>query len=172
MARARLRGSNRATDSDGGGAEIFHSTNNLHLRIGSMTTLDCPTHTVDDVFEELRKRLAPTTLLRRDEPLAKRTTLRVGGPAEIYVEPASEEELCAIVEFCSAHEVPRMLLGRGSNLLIRDGGIRGVVICLSHPQFSCIEWVDGKLRFGAGARLKNVAIEARRNEITGMEFLE
>lgn len=137
-----------------------------------MTTLDSPTMTADEVFEELRKRLAPSTLLRRDEPMAKRTTLRVGGPAEVYVEPASEEELCAIVEFCNEHEVPRMLLGRGSNLLIRDGGIRGVVICLSHPFSSRIEWVDGKLRCGAGARLKNVAIEARRNEVTGLEFLE
>lgn len=137
-----------------------------------MTTLESPTMTADEVFEELRKRLAPTTLLRRDEPMAKRTTLRVGGPAEIYVEPASEEELCAIVEFCNEHDVPRMLLGRGSNLLIRDGGIRGVVVCLSHPFSSRIEWVDGKLRCGAGARLKNVAIEARRNEVSGMEFLE
>jgi UDP-N-acetylenolpyruvoylglucosamine reductase len=137
-----------------------------------MTTLEFPTMTADEVFEELRKRLAPATLLRRDEPLAKRTTLRVGGPAEIYVEPASEEELCAIVEFCNAHDVPRLLLGRGSNLLIRDGGIRGVVICLSHPFSSRIEWVDGKLRCGAGARLKNVAVEARRNEVAGLEFLE
>src|SRR4051812_29618605 len=106
MARAGLRGPNRAPHPDRGGAKILHSTNNLHIRIGSMTTLDCPTLTADEVFEELRKRLAPTTLLRRDEPLAKRTTLRVGGPAEIYVEPASEEELCAIVEFCNANDVP------------------------------------------------------------------
>ena len=137
-----------------------------------MTTLESPTMTADEVFSELRSRLAPSTLLRRDEPMAKRTTLRVGGPAEIYVEPASEEELCAIVEFCNSNEVPRMLLGRGSNLLIRDGGIPGVVICLSHPFSSRIEWVDGKLRCGGGARLKNVAIEARRNEVTGMEFLD
>lgn len=135
-------------------------------------TIDAPILNAADVFEEIRKRVAPTTLLRQNEPLAKRTTLRVGGPAEIYVEPASEEELCNIVEFCAANEVKWMLLGRGSNLLIRDGGIRGVVICLSHPNFSRIELVDGKFRCGAGARLKNVAIEARRNEITGMEFLE
>jgi UDP-N-acetylenolpyruvoylglucosamine reductase len=137
-----------------------------------MTTLDSPTLTTDEVFEELRKRLSPTSLLRRDEPMAKRTTLRVGGPAEVYVEPASEEDLCGIIEFCNSHDVPRMLLGRGSNLLVRDGGIRGVVICLSHPFSSRIELIDGKLRCGAGARLKNVAIEARRNEIAGLEFLE
>ncbi len=135
-------------------------------------TLDAPALTMEVVFDEFRKRVASATLLRRNEPLAKRTTLRVGGPAEIYVEPSSESELCGIVEFCNEHEVPRMLLGRGSNLLIRDGGIPGVVISLAHPFFSRIEFVDGKLRCGAGARLKNVAIEARRNNITGMEFLE
>ena len=125
-----------------------------------------------EVFDELRKRVAASTTLRRDEPLAKRTTLRVGGPAEIYVEPATELELAAIVLFCSEHDVSRMMLGRGSNLLIRDGGIPGVVISLSHPFFSRIELADGKLICGAGARLKSVAIEARRNLIGGMEFLE
>jgi UDP-N-acetylenolpyruvoylglucosamine reductase len=125
-----------------------------------------------EVFDELRKRVAASTTLRRDEPLAKRTTLRVGGPAEIYVEPASDAELAAIVSFCSKNEAPVMMLGRGSNLLIRDGGIRGVVICLSHPHFSRIEIGDGKMTCGAGARLKSVAVEARRNQIAGMEFLE
>src|SRR3954447_1698540 len=98
-----------------------------------------------EVFDELRKRVAASTTLRRDEPLAKRTTLRVGGPAEIYIEPASEFELAAIVLFCSQNDVSWMMLGRGSNLLIRDGGIRGVVISLSHPFFSKIEFADGRL---------------------------
>jgi len=135
-------------------------------------TLEMPMLTTSEVFDELRKRVASSTLLRRDEPLAKRTTLRVGGPAEIYIEPASESELCAIVEFCAEYDVPRMMLGRGSNLLIRDGGIRGLVISLAQPAFSRIELIDDKLRCGAGARLKNVAVEARRNNITGLEFLE
>lgn len=137
-----------------------------------MTAAASPILTGAEIFEELRKRVAPSTLLRQNEPLAKRTTLRVGGPAEVYIEPASEEELCAVMEFCNASEVKWMLLGRGSNLLIRDGGIRGLVICLSHPHFSRIELIEGKFRCGAGARLKNVAVEARRNEIAGMEFLE
>lgn len=133
-------------------------------------TLDAMTTT--DVFDELRKRVAPNTTLRREEPLAKKTTLRVGGPAEIYIEPASEAELAAAVELCATNDVAWMVLGRGSNLLIRDGGIRGLVISLSHPHFSRIEFKDGKFLCGAGARLKNVAIEARRQQITGLEFLE
>ena len=64
------------------------------------------------------------------------------------------------------------ILGRGSNLLVRDGGFRGVVICLSSPEFSRIE-IDGtRIRAGAGAKQKNVAVEAKRNGLSGVEFLE
>ncbi len=80
--------------------------------------------------------------------------------------------MAAILKFCSEHGVKFFILGRGSNLLVRDDGFRGVVICLAQTEFSRIE-VDGeRLRCGAGARLKNVAIEARRNCLCGLEFLE
>jgi UDP-N-acetylenolpyruvoylglucosamine reductase len=65
-----------------------------------------------------------------------------------------------------------MLLGRGSNLLIRDGGIRGVVVCLTHPAFSTIELKDCDLRCGGGAKLKAVAAKARESSLSGLEFLE
>lgn len=122
--------------------------------------------------EALAAKLSPDTVLRLDEPLAKRTTLRVGGPADLYVEPAGEEELAAVLKFCAEHHLPFMLLGRGSNLLIKDGGIRGVVICLAHPHFNRIEVAGYRLHCGAGAKLKLVAVEARRNGLTGLEFLE
>ncbi len=135
-------------------------------------TLASPNTTALDLLEEIRQCLPPSTVLRPNEPLARRTTLRVGGPADLYVEPASEEELCAVLEFCAGHAVPWMMIGRGSNLLIRDGGVRGVVISLGHAYFSRVEVIDGRIRAGAGARLKNVAIEARRHEMAGLEFLE
>jgi UDP-N-acetylenolpyruvoylglucosamine reductase len=63
-------------------------------------------------------------------------------------------------------------MGRGSNLIVRDAGFRGVIICLLQPAFSRIE-IDGtRLRCGAGAKQKNVAIEARRAGLSGLEFLE
>ena len=68
--------------------------------------------------------------------MAKHTTLRVGGPAEVYIEPASETDLAAVLKFCGERGVKFFILGRGSNLLVRDGGFRGVVICLSQPEFS------------------------------------
>lgn len=104
--------------------------------------------------------------------MARRTTLGVGGPAEVYVEPASEGDLGLVRRYCHAHAIPFRVVGRGSNLLVRDGGIRGVVVALNHPTFSQVEVEGDRLRAGAGARLKQVAIEARRVGLTGLEFLE
>jgi UDP-N-acetylenolpyruvoylglucosamine reductase len=133
---------------------------------------DCLMRSDTHVMEDLGKCVSPATVVRRDEPLARRTTLRVGGPADVYVEPASEEDLASALQFCARSRLPFFVLGRGSNLLVKDGGFRGVVICLAQPHFSRIE-VDGvRLRCGAGARLKAVAVEARRNSLAGLEFLE
>jgi UDP-N-acetylenolpyruvoylglucosamine reductase len=127
-------------------------------------------------MEQLAARLtgvmSPESAARRDEPLAKRTTLRVGGKADLYVEPANEEDLARVLAFCREHDLKFTLLGRGSNLLIRDGGIRGVVICLCHASFSRLEIAGERLRCGAGVKLKTLAVEARRAGLTGLEFLE
>jgi len=125
-----------------------------------------------DLAEEMRLLLPPQTIIRRKEPLARRTTLRVGGPADIYVEPASIEELQSVIKFCAEQKLPLFLLGRGSNLLVRDGGFRGVVVCLCQPHFSRIETAGEHLSCGAGARLKAVAAEAKRRGLAGLEFLE
>ncbi len=132
-----------------------------------MTMLEAPS-----IAGELAARVGSTTLLRRDEPLARHTTLRIGGPADVYVEPASEADLALVLQACREHGVKFFLLGRGSNLIVRDGGFRGVVICLLQPDFSRIE-IDGpRLRCGAGAKQKNVAVEAKRAGLSGVEFLE
>ncbi len=124
------------------------------------------------IADELAGCVSSATVIRRDEPMARHTTLRVGGPANVYVEPAGEPDLAALLKFCGAHGVKFFILGRGSNLLVRDGGFRGVVICLAQPEFSRIAVDGGRLRCGAGARLKNVAVEARRHGLCGLEFLD
>jgi UDP-N-acetylenolpyruvoylglucosamine reductase len=136
------------------------------------TILEMPTQDKADFAPELESEVSKATVIRRDEPLAKRTTLRVGGPADFYVEPANEDDLSAILKLCARRAIPFFILGRGSNLLVRDGGIRGLVICLAHPAFGKIEIEGGIMRCGAGAKLKNVSVEARRNGLTGVEFLE
>ncbi|MEI7807032.1 MAG: UDP-N-acetylmuramate dehydrogenase [Verrucomicrobiota bacterium] len=123
-------------------------------------------------FEALAQQVSPSTVIQRDEPMSKHTTLRIGGPADVYVEPANETDLTAILKFCSERAVRFFVLGRGSNLIVRDGGFRGVVICLSSPDFSRIEIVGQRIRVGAGAKQRNVAVEAKRAGLSGLEFLE
>src|SRR5581483_1391090 len=123
------------------------------------------------IAEELRA-LAPRGVVKESEPLAPKTTLRVGGAADFYVEPAAEAELGAIVAFCARRGISFRLIGRGSNLLIRDGGLRGVAICLAAPAFSTLETRGESLRCGAGARLKTVSARARELSLAGLEFLE
>lgn len=126
----------------------------------------------EELMTELLAAVSPRTILRRDEPLAKRTTLRVGGNADFYVEPSSEDELAKVLQLCQRHETPFFLLGRGSNLLVKDGGIRGVVICLAHPNFCGVQVMGYRMHCGAGAKLKAVAAEAKKSQLTGLEFLE
>jgi len=121
--------------------------------------------------DELRAAL-PGAIVRAGEPLAKRTTLRAGGCADVYVEPSSESDLARVVRICRERGAPMMVLGRGSNLLIRDGGIRGVVVCLAQASFCGIEVLGRQLRCGAGAKLKEVSARAREADLTGLEFLE
>jgi len=122
--------------------------------------------------DELARRVSPETVVRRDEPLDRRTTLRIGGPADIFVEPGSEEDLAIVLKFCAERSLKFFVLGRGSNLIVRDGGFRGVVICLNRQYFSRIAILDLHVTCGAGAKLKHVAVEAKRNGISGLEFLE
>lgn len=118
-------------------------------------------------------RLSDAAQVRVREPLAQYTTLRVGGPADLFVTPASEPDLVTVLHFCAAHDLPWRVLGRGSNVLVRDGGVRGVVVSLAHPQF-CIVRVgdDGMIHAGAGARVKAVAAAALQHGLSGLEFFE
>jgi UDP-N-acetylenolpyruvoylglucosamine reductase len=133
---------------------------------------EMPTQIKNNFAAELAARVSSATLIRCDEPMAKHTTLRVGGPADVYVEPANESDLAAILICCGERGIKFFILGRGSNLLVRDGGFRGVVICLSSPGFSRIEIDGAHIRAGAGAKQKNVAVEAKRAGLSGVEFLE
>lgn len=170
MLRAAVRAAMRPGDLVlflGAGADITVVAHDLAAALRGENPPAC-----ERLHAELAAQLSPGTVLRRDEPLRKRTTIRVGGNADIYVEPASEAELAGVLKLCAARGVPVTMLGRGSNLLIRDGGIRGVVVCLAHPDFSRVEIDGDRMRCGAGAKLKTVAVEARRQGLAGFEFLE
>lgn len=140
--------------------------------MNSLVDVQCNGHKPAGWQARLAGQLSAESLFRLNEPLAKKTTLRVGGPADFYVEPCSDEDVQAVLRFCRAEDLPWFVLGRGSNLLIRDGGVRGVVIHVSHPHFSGIRVEGRSLDCGAGARLKSVAVQARQHDLAGLEFLE
>jgi len=131
-----------------------------------------PVRLKEQIFSKITERISDTTILRKNEPMARRTTLRVGGPADFYVEPSSEADLAQLLRFCTEEKVPFLVLGRGSNLLVKDGGVRGVVISLSQPCFSELKFEGERVICGAGVRLKTLAVEAKRCGLTGLEFLE
>lgn len=119
----------------------------------------------------LRAALSGESAVRLREPMAKRTTLRVGGCADLLVEPGSEADLARLLVEAKRFGVPWRVLGRGSNLLVRDGGVRGLVIALNRPAFAVVEARSPLLRCGAGVRLNAVSAEARRLGLAGLEFL-
>ena len=82
------------------------------------------------IAEKLKAIVGEDGEVRLYEPLSKHTTLRVGGPAQFWVEPRSEKAFAELIRFCRDENLPLFVMGRGSNLLVRDGGIRGVVV---HP---------------------------------------
>ena len=117
--------------------------------------------------EKLRA-LAPDRLFE-NEPMAKHTTFRVGGPADFLFYPENREEIIAALDAAKAENVPVYVIGNGSNLLVRDGGIRGLVIVLG-DEFAHV-CVDGdRIYAEAGVRLSKIAAIAQENGLTGLEF--
>jgi UDP-N-acetylmuramate dehydrogenase len=102
-------------------------------------------------------------------PLAEQTWFRVGGPAEVLYRPADEEDLAFFLVHCPA-DIPVTVIGAASNLLIRDGGLPGVVIRFS-PSFALIKASGAELRVGAASIDLNVARAAQDAGIAGLEFL-
>ncbi len=124
------------------------------------------------IFSDLRSLLSANTPLRRDEPMAKHTSLRVGGPAEFWIEPVNETELARLLHYTHAREIPVTIIGRGTNLLVRDGGIEGFVIRLDGAEFTRVTVDEEMVIARAGGRLRQVVNAGRRHSLGGLEFLE
>lgn len=122
----------------------------------------------DFVFDTLAKAL-PGMKLFRDEPMKNHTTFRIGGPARIFAEPESEEQLSDAYRCLKDMGIKPLVIGRGSNLLVSDEGIEGAVIHLG-DNFGEIGLENGLVYAQAGASLAAVASFALRESLTGMEF--
>lgn len=109
------------------------------------------------------------TNLRTEEPMKLHTTFRIGGSAEFFAEPETESQIAELVRLCRKEQIPYMILGRGSNMLVSDDGIRGVVICLQSRWTACE--ADGEyITAQSGATLSSVAQLACKMGLAGLEF--
>jgi len=123
---------------------------------------------MNTLFEALQGVFEPEQLLR-DEPMSRHTTFRVGGPADIMVVPACAEQLVRALELAKECGVPAMVMGNGSNMLVRDGGIRGLVIVIGE-RFARITTEENDLIAEAGASMARVAGAAQAAGLSGLEF--
>ena len=110
-------------------------------------------------------------ITRRDVPLAEFTWLKVGGPAQYLVEPRSADELQAVVRACFEAELPVRVIGSGSNLLVEDEGVPGVVLRLDGEGFAQVAIERSIVRAGAGALLSHVMSQAVAHGLAGLETL-
>ncbi len=117
------------------------------------------------VGAEIQRRIGVKT--SRDEPLARYTTMRVGGPADLFVVAHNAFELRALIRFARGRQIPHVVLGRGSNVVISDRGIRGLVIQVRAEHAR----VDGERYIAeAGVPMARAATETQRAGLSGLEF--
>lgn len=126
-------------------------------------------------YEELCKIITKEEGVLREEPMKNHTTFRVGGPAQYYVFVSDTKELMETIKLCNRHEVPWVVLGNGSNVLVSDEGIRGVVLRLSGEltDYEIKEDLHGgraEAVAGGGALLSSFAMGLAKKGFTGFEF--
>ena len=107
--------------------------------------------------------------LKLQEMMKEHTTFRVGGAADYFIQPKSAEELCAALEILHRYEIPVLVIGNGSNLLVRDKGIRGAVIQI-YNRMADITVAGDTIYAKGGALLSAVAARAAEKSLTGLEF--
>ena len=111
----------------------------------------------------------PSTRVREEEYLRHHTTFKIGGPADLFVEPTTMAELSFALRTIHEFDVPVTIIGCGSNILVKDGGIRGAVVSVRHMT-QIMDCNDNVLYIGSGYMLKDASEFAWENGLTGLEF--
>ena len=117
-------------------------------------------------FDDLNKKISQG--IKIDEPLYVHTMTKMGGRADLFVTPTTEEETMYVVAYAHRHRIPLLLLGNGSNMVVRDGGVRGIVLNLS--KLNRIEINGNRVYAESGADIIDVSRAAAKETLTGLEF--
>ncbi|NPV89332.1 MAG: UDP-N-acetylmuramate dehydrogenase [Firmicutes bacterium] len=113
--------------------------------------------------------LVPAERIKYNEPMSRHTTFAIGGPADALVTPGSEEELARLIIFAREHRLPLLVIGLGSNLLVKDGGVRGLVVKIDRG-LGQVEFRSDRMRAGAGIPLAELSKMAAGESLSGLEF--
>jgi len=105
-------------------------------------------------------------------PLATKTYFKVGGPAELYLELAEREQIIALVQFCQKNQLPMIILGGGSNVIVADKGLDGLVLKLTNSDFSIVGKQNNETIIRAGAGLRTTLLVRKTIDagLTGLEY--
>jgi len=155
---------NAAAEIEDGDLILSLGAGNIH-EAGARLLADLATR------DKLHEVMGPGAI-RLYEPLSRHTTMRVGGPAQFWAEPETEEGFTDLVCYCFDEGIPFMVMGRGSNLLVRDGGIPGVVAHLSKGEFARHEVHGNEITAGVGLKLKQLTAIARNAGLGDFEWME
>jgi UDP-N-acetylmuramate dehydrogenase len=122
-----------------------------------------------DIIKNECKKQGIDSIIRYHEPLKNHTSLRIGGPADVFCSPGNIEDLKKVVSISKKYNIPFWVIGNGTNLLILDRGIKGLVINLN-KSFKKIEFSDKIVKVGAGVSLVYLSKIALNRELSGLEF--
>ena len=124
-----------------------------------------------EIFENLKKIISEEKI-KKNEPMKNHTSFKIGGPAEFFVKVSSIEELTKILEFCKLNDISLTVIGNGSNLLVTDKGIKGIVIKLEFKDIEIkSEEEQIEIIVGSGVQIGLLAQKLLKEEITGLEEL-
>ncbi len=124
------------------------------------------------MIEALKRELdcpADQMILYTNEPMSRHTSFRIGGPADLLVSPKTERAICSVMRAAKKAGLPVTVLGNGSNVLVKDEGIRGVVVCIG-TEYGNVSVEGTLLKAQSGALLSVLSSEACRAGLTGLEF--
>ncbi len=153
----------------------FLRPGDLLITLGAGNVHEIGTRLAEDLrtLEEITAALGEEDgTVRLYEPMGRHTTMKVGGPAQFWIEPGTVAGLARVIQYCRERGIATRVLGRGSNLLIRDGGIKGAVIHPCGGEFDTVTVEGDTITAGAAVKFKRLASAARAAGLGGFEWME
>lgn len=146
----------------------------LFLTLGAGNVHECGMRIARDLalLEDLERTAGEDLKGRLYEPMARHTTMGVGGSAQYWLEPSTFTGMQTAVNYCRDRNIPVHVIGRGSNIIVRDGGLRGAVIHPAGGEFDVLDIQGTLITAGAGVRLKKLVSACTRQGLGGLEWMD